>query len=86
MSDPLLYRSLADALQYLTITRPDISFAVQQICLYMHDPREEHFATLKRIIRYTKGTPTLGLHLCKSPSTPTGLVVRTPVAPLRDIV
>ncbi|GKD41277.1 ribonuclease H-like domain-containing protein [Tanacetum coccineum] len=36
--DPTLYRSLAGALQYLTFTRPDISYAVQQVCLYMHDP------------------------------------------------
>ncbi|XP_068498051.1 uncharacterized mitochondrial protein AtMg00810-like [Phaseolus vulgaris] len=69
VSDPLIYRSLAGALQYLTITRPDISYAVQQICLYMHNLREEHFAALKRIIRYIKGTPTLGLHLCQSLST-----------------
>ncbi|GJU50218.1 ribonuclease H-like domain-containing protein [Tanacetum coccineum] len=39
VSDPTLYRSLAGALQYLTFTRPDISYVVQQICLYMHDPR-----------------------------------------------
>jgi hypothetical protein len=32
------YRSLAGALQYLTMTRPDIAHAVQQVCLYMHDP------------------------------------------------
>ncbi|GKB32454.1 ribonuclease H-like domain-containing protein [Tanacetum coccineum] len=38
VSDPTLYRSLAGALQYLTFTRPDISYAMQQICLYMHDP------------------------------------------------
>nr|GFA57920.1 ribonuclease H-like domain-containing protein [Tanacetum cinerariifolium] len=45
--DPTLYRSLAGGLQYLTFTRPDISYAVQQICLYMHDPREPHLAALK---------------------------------------
>ncbi|MCI36107.1 hypothetical protein A2U01_0057329, partial [Trifolium medium] len=33
---------LAGALQYLTFTRPDISYAVQQICLFMHDPRTQH--------------------------------------------
>lgn len=37
--DPPLYRSLAGALQYLTFTRPDIAYAVQQCCLFMHDPR-----------------------------------------------
>ncbi|GJR75218.1 ribonuclease H-like domain-containing protein [Tanacetum coccineum] len=47
VSDPTLYRSLAGALQYLTFTRPDISYVVQQICLYMHDPRDPHFTALK---------------------------------------
>ncbi|GJU59783.1 ribonuclease H-like domain-containing protein, partial [Tanacetum coccineum] len=46
VQDPTLYRSLAWGLQYLTFTRPDLSYAVQQICLYMHDPREPHFAAL----------------------------------------
>ncbi|KAG4911654.1 hypothetical protein JHK82_052257 [Glycine max] len=69
--DPTLYHSLVDALQYLTFTRPDISYAVQQICLYMHDPRTSHFATLKHIIRYIQGRKEFGLHL--SPSTITNL-------------
>ncbi|GKE81588.1 ribonuclease H-like domain-containing protein, partial [Tanacetum coccineum] len=41
-SDLTLYCSLAGGLQYLTFTRPDISYAVQQVCLHMHDPREPH--------------------------------------------
>ena len=44
--DPTLYRSLDGALQYLTFTRPDISYAVQQVCLYMHDPRVEHMVAI----------------------------------------
>nr|GEV41474.1 ribonuclease H-like domain-containing protein [Tanacetum cinerariifolium] len=40
VSDPTLYRS-----------RSDISYAVQQVCLYMHDPREPHFSALKRVLR-----------------------------------
>ncbi|GJS41871.1 ribonuclease H-like domain-containing protein [Tanacetum coccineum] len=51
ISDSTLYRSLAGALQYLTFTRPDISYAVQQVCLFMHDPREPHLSALKRILR-----------------------------------
>ncbi|GJR93545.1 ribonuclease H-like domain-containing protein [Tanacetum coccineum] len=66
VSDPTLYRSLAGALQYLTFTRPDISYAVQQVCLFMHDPREPHFAALKRILRYVRGTLTHGLQLYAS--------------------
>ncbi|GJW81798.1 ribonuclease H-like domain-containing protein [Tanacetum coccineum] len=63
VSDPTLYRSLAGAFQYLMFTRPDISYAVQQICLYMHDPRDLHFHALKRILRYVCGTIDHGLQL-----------------------
>uniref|UniRef100_A0A1J3GTS0 Retrovirus-related Pol polyprotein from transposon TNT 1-94 n=1 Tax=Noccaea caerulescens TaxID=107243 RepID=A0A1J3GTS0_NOCCA len=69
VEDATLYRSLAGALQYLTFTRPDIAYAVQQICLYMHAPREPHFNALKRIIRYIKGTITQGLHITLSKTT-----------------
>ncbi|XP_071727752.1 uncharacterized mitochondrial protein AtMg00810-like [Rutidosis leptorrhynchoides] len=72
VKDPTLYRSLAGALQYLIFTRPDISYVVQQICLFMHDPREQHLHALKRIIRYVQGTPDLGLQLYAS--SPTSLV------------
>ncbi|CAA7058613.1 unnamed protein product [Microthlaspi erraticum] len=63
LKNPTEYRSLAGALQYLTFTRPDISYAVHQICLYMHSPRVPHFHALKRIIRYVKGTINHGLQL-----------------------
>ncbi|GKD44173.1 ribonuclease H-like domain-containing protein, partial [Tanacetum coccineum] len=66
VSDPTLYRSLAGSLQYLTFTRSDISYAVQQVCLYMHDPRESHFSVLKRILRYVRGTLDYGLQLFSS--------------------
>ncbi|XP_021723952.1 uncharacterized protein LOC110691341 [Chenopodium quinoa] len=61
--DPTLYRSLAVALQYLTFTRPDISYAVQQVCLFMHDPQEPHYEALEHILRYVQGTIDHGLHL-----------------------
>ncbi|GJR02821.1 ribonuclease H-like domain-containing protein [Tanacetum coccineum] len=69
VSDPTLYRSLAGSLQYLTFTRPDISYAVQQVCLYMHDPREPHFSALKRILRYVCGTLDYELQLFSSSTT-----------------
>ncbi|GJZ48108.1 ribonuclease H-like domain-containing protein [Tanacetum coccineum] len=51
VTDPTLYCSLAGALQYLTFTRPDLSYAVQQLCLFMHDPREPHLNAMKRVLR-----------------------------------
>ncbi|XP_050890332.1 uncharacterized mitochondrial protein AtMg00810 [Lathyrus oleraceus] len=67
--DPSLYQSLAGALQYLTLTRPNISYVVQQVCLHMHAPRTEHMPALKRILRYVQGTLHFGLHLSPSPNT-----------------
>jgi hypothetical protein len=66
VADPSAYRSLAGALQYLTFTRPDIAYAVQQICLHMHDPRDQHLALVKRVLRYIKGTLRHGLQLTPS--------------------
>ena len=65
-ADPSYYRSLAGALQYLTFTRPDISYVVQKVCLYMHDPREAHMHAPKRIVCYLQGTLDHGLHLYSS--------------------
>ncbi|XP_066396246.1 uncharacterized mitochondrial protein AtMg00810-like [Miscanthus floridulus] len=63
MDDATSYRSLAGALQFLTMTRPDIAFAIQQACLYMHDPRALHMVLLKRILWYVRGTTSHGLQL-----------------------
>ncbi|GJV10143.1 ribonuclease H-like domain-containing protein [Tanacetum coccineum] len=58
---------------YLLLYMDDIFltafFLFQQICLYMHDPRESHFVALKRILRYVQGTLDLGLHLYASATT-----------------
>ncbi|GKE19474.1 ribonuclease H-like domain-containing protein, partial [Tanacetum coccineum] len=57
------------SLHYLTFTRPDISYAAQQVCLHMHDPREPHLSALKRILRYVEGTLNYGLQLFSSSTT-----------------
>jgi len=67
VADLSQYRSLAGALQYLTLTRPELAYAVQQVCLFMHDPCEPHLALIKRILRYVKGTLSTGLHLSSGP-------------------
>ncbi|XP_050134493.1 uncharacterized mitochondrial protein AtMg00810-like [Malus sylvestris] len=61
-NNPALYRSVVGALQYLTFTRPDIAFAVHQVCQFMQRPMESHFSVVKRILRYLKGTLNLGIH------------------------
>jgi hypothetical protein len=80
VSDPTDFRSLAGALQYLTFTRPDLSYAVQQVCLHMHDPREPHLAALKRILRYVRGTLHMGL-LIQPSSQQELLSTLTPIGP-----
>jgi hypothetical protein len=59
--DPTQYRSLVGALQYATFTRPDITFAVNQVCRYMHKPTATHFTATKRILRYLQGKLSLGI-------------------------
>jgi hypothetical protein len=63
VSDQTAYRSLAGDLQYLTFTRPDIAYAVQQVCLHMHNPHEPHLTAAKCILRYLQGTLDHGLLL-----------------------
>jgi hypothetical protein len=61
--EPTAFRSLAGALQYLTITRLNFSFSVNFICQFMHAPTEDHFRALKCILRYIKGTVHYSLKL-----------------------
>nr|KYP50032.1 Retrovirus-related Pol polyprotein from transposon TNT 1-94 [Cajanus cajan] len=59
--DPTLYRSVVGALQYATITRPEIAFSVNKVSQFMCSPMEEHWKVVKRILRYLKGTVGHGL-------------------------
>jgi hypothetical protein len=63
VEDAFQFQSIAGALQYLTFTQPDITYAVQQICLHMHNPWEPHLTAMKRILHYLQGTPDYGLLL-----------------------
>ncbi|WZZ70483.1 hypothetical protein YC2023_081853 [Brassica napus] len=64
-TNPTYFRSLAGKLQYLTLTRPDIQFAVNYVCQKMHSPMVSDFNLLKRILRYVKGTVSMGINILK---------------------
>ncbi|XP_019068193.1 uncharacterized mitochondrial protein AtMg00810-like [Solanum lycopersicum] len=61
--DAHLYRSVVGALQYITITRPEISYAVNRVCQFMQSPTIAHWSAVKRILRYLKGLIHDGLFL-----------------------
>lgn len=64
--DVQFYRSIVGSLQYLTITKPEISHAVNYVCQFMHAPSQSHFAAVKRILRYIKGSLDQGLYFTPS--------------------
>jgi hypothetical protein len=68
VADATSYRSLTGALQYMTFSRPDIAYDVQQVCLHMHTPQEPHLTTLKRILRYLRVSLDYDLLLRPSPT------------------
>uniref|UniRef100_A0A2N9IJ59 Uncharacterized protein n=1 Tax=Fagus sylvatica TaxID=28930 RepID=A0A2N9IJ59_FAGSY len=62
LSDATLYRQLVGSLIYLTVTRPDLAYAVHLVSQFMSAPRSTHYAAVLRILRYIKGTLFHGLH------------------------
>ncbi|KAL4014421.1 hypothetical protein IC575_026623 [Cucumis melo] len=56
-----LYKQMVGSLMYLTATRPDIMYAVSSISRFMNSPIKFHLLAAKRILRYIKGTPDLGM-------------------------
>jgi histone deacetylase 1/2 len=60
------YRSVVGGLQYLTLTRPDLSFAVNKVCQFIQSPTDVHWVAVKRILRFVKGTVGFGLKIQRS--------------------
>ncbi|CAH9069280.1 unnamed protein product [Cuscuta europaea] len=61
ISNPERYRRLVGKLNYLTMTRPDISFAVSVVSQFLNTPCDSHWDAVVRILRYIKGSPGRGL-------------------------
>jgi histone deacetylase 1/2 len=66
LSDPTDYRYIIGALQYWTITRPNIAYVVNQLCQYMRQPRSSHWQAMKRVLCYLKGTVNDSLYYTPS--------------------
>ncbi|GJW65816.1 putative ribonuclease H-like domain-containing protein [Tanacetum coccineum] len=64
--DVHLYRSMIGSLMYLTASRPDIMFAVYACARFQVTPKTSHLLVVKRIFRYLKAKPTLGLWYSKN--------------------
>ncbi|XP_021744666.1 uncharacterized protein LOC110710650 [Chenopodium quinoa] len=62
LAHPEIYRRIVGKLLYLNITRPDISYSVQQLSQFMHCPRKPHLQVALHVIRYLKGTMDWGLY------------------------
>lgn len=65
LPNPHDHRSVMGALQYVTLTRPYIAFAVNQVCQFIHEPQTLHWIAVKGILRFLKGSLTHGLHFRK---------------------
>ncbi|XP_074299960.1 uncharacterized protein LOC141631152 [Silene latifolia] len=57
------YRRLVGRLVYLSVTRPDLSYAVHILSRFLHQPREDHMSAALRVVKYLKGSPGQGILL-----------------------
>jgi hypothetical protein len=62
-NDATDYRSVVGALQYLTLTRPDIAFPVNKVCRFLHAPTTVYWSIVKRIPRHIKQSTKLGIKI-----------------------
>ncbi|XP_056175262.1 uncharacterized mitochondrial protein AtMg00810-like [Syzygium oleosum] len=63
LKDPSGYQRLVGKLIYLTMTRPDICYAVQILSQFMHSPKQSHMTAALKVVKYLKGCPGLGILL-----------------------
>ncbi|XP_074299636.1 uncharacterized protein LOC141630781 [Silene latifolia] len=61
LKDVMKYRRVVGRLIYLTITRPDLVYAVHVLSQFVHEPRKEHWDGAMRVIRYLKMNPNKGI-------------------------
>ncbi|KAL3746442.1 hypothetical protein ACJRO7_015405 [Eucalyptus globulus] len=65
LEDPSIYQRLVGKLIYLTMTRPDISYAVQTLSQFMHSPKQSHMNAALKVVKYLKKCLGLGILLSR---------------------
>ncbi|XP_059302047.1 uncharacterized mitochondrial protein AtMg00810-like [Lycium ferocissimum] len=65
LADITAYQKLVGKLIYLTISKPDICFAVQVLSQFMQQPKRSHWEAALRVVKYVKNAPGLGILLGK---------------------
>jgi histone deacetylase 1/2 len=66
--DAFRYRSIVGGLQYLTLTRSNLSVVVNRVCKFLSHPTTIRYEAVKRILRYIKGTVFTGILITSAPS------------------
>jgi hypothetical protein len=61
LKEPNRYRRLIGRLIYLTVSRPDITYAIHVLSRFMHQPRKDHMEATLRVVHYLKKAPGQGL-------------------------
>jgi hypothetical protein len=61
--DSTRYRNVVGALQYLTLTIPDLAFLLNKICQFLHAPTSVHWGAVKRILWYVRYSCDIGLRI-----------------------
>ena len=59
VEDTTMYRRIVGSLIYMTITRPDLSYAVGVVSQFMQTPQKPHLDAMRHILRYIKHTLNL---------------------------
>ncbi|GKU88743.1 hypothetical protein SLEP1_g2972 [Rubroshorea leprosula] len=68
ISNPIQYRRLIGRLIYLTITQPDISYAIHILSQFTQEPKQPHMDAAIRVLRYLKSSPGQGIFLLSTSS------------------